>query len=102
MIRTFIGLGLHKNSVYSTQLKEDRSIGEQYEFKNREESWIEFNKKYMVLNPEIALKILSSGKYVARMLRGKGFSVHSVDPMKVAHIFNSSKKNDKEDSFKLA
>lgn len=56
----------------------------------------------MVLNPEIALKILSSGKYVARMLRGKGFSVHSVDPMKVAHIFNSSKKNDKEDSFKLA
>ena len=102
MVGIFIGLDVHKNGVYLTQLKEDGNIIEQYEFKNREESWIEFRKRYMALNPEIALEISSSGKYVARMLRDMGFSVHLADAMKLALIFNSSKKNDKEDSYNLA
>ena len=102
MVGICIGLDVHKNSVFLTQLKEDGSIAEQYEFKNSDESWIEFSKKYMSLNPEIALEISTSGKYVARMLRDMGFSVHLADAMKLSLIFNSSKKNDKEDSYKLA
>jgi hypothetical protein len=38
-----IGLDVHNNSIFLTQLKEDGSIAEQYEFKNSDESWIEFN-----------------------------------------------------------
>ncbi|MEM3846114.1 MAG: hypothetical protein QXU98_10490 [Candidatus Parvarchaeota archaeon] len=36
------------------------------------------------------------------LLRDKGFSVHIADPAKMALIFNSSKKNDREDSYKIA
>ena len=56
----------------------------------------------MALNPEIALEISTSGKYVARLLRDMGFSVHLEDVMKLSLIFNSSKKNDREDSHQLA
>lgn len=31
-----------------------------------------------------------------------GFSIHIADPVNLALIFNTSKKNDKEDSYKLA
>ena len=102
MVEICIGLDVHKNSVYATQLKEDGSIGEQYEFKNSEESWLEFKKRYIVLKPEIALEVSTSGKYVARLLRDMGFSVHMADPVKLALIFNTARKNDKEDSYKLA
>ncbi len=102
MVGICIGLDVHKNRVFLTQLKEDGSIAERYEFKNIEESWIEFNKKYMVLNSEIALEISTSGKYVASMLRDMGFSVHLTDAMKLSLNFNSSKKNDRKDSYKLA
>ena len=36
------------------------------------------------------------------MLRDIGFSVHMADPIRLALIFNTAKKNDKEDSYKLA
>ena len=36
------------------------------------------------------------------MLRDKGFSVHMADPIRLALIFKTTKKNDREDSYKLA
>ena len=54
------------------------------------------------MKPEIALEQSTSGKYVARLLRSRGFSVHLADPVKLALIYNSPKKSDKEDSYKLA
>ena len=83
-------------------MKEDGSIGEQYEIRNEEESWNEFKKRYLSVKPEIALEVSTTGKYVARLLRDYGFSIHLADPVKLALIFNTSKKNDREDSYKLA
>lgn len=83
-------------------MKEDGGIGEQYEMANAEDSWAEFRTRYLYLKPEISLEVSTSGKYVARMLRDMGFSVHLADPVKLALIFNTAKKNDKEDSYKLA
>ncbi len=56
----------------------------------------------MQLKPDIATEMSTSGKYVARLLRDMGFSIHVGDPANLALIFKSSKKNDKEDSYKLA
>ena len=36
------------------------------------------------------------------MLRDNGFSVHMADPIRLALIFKTTKKNDREDSYKLA
>ena len=48
------------------------------------------------------MEVSTTGKYVARKLRDLGFSVHLADPVKLSLIFNTVKKNDKEDSYKLA
>jgi len=83
-------------------MNDDGSINEQYEIANDEESWKGFGSRYLELKPEIALEVSTTGKYVARMLRDMGFSVHIADPIRLALIFNTAKKNDKEDSYKLA
>lgn len=83
-------------------MNEDGSVGEQYEIANSEDSWMKFRERYLPMKPEIALEVSTSGKYVARLLRDHGFSVHLADPVKLALIFNTAKKNDKEDSYKLA
>ena len=57
--------------------------------------------RYSSMKPEIALEQSTSGKYVAKFLRNKGFSVHLADPEKIALVFHSAKKNDREDSYKL-
>ena len=49
------------------------------------------------MKPEIALEVSTTGK-----LRDMGFHVHLADPFKLSIIFKSSKKNDREDSYKLA
>ena len=61
-----------------------------------------FKSRYLDLKPEIALEVSTSGKYIARILRYMGFSVHLADPSKLSLIFMTAKKNDKEDSYKLA
>ncbi|MEM4084363.1 MAG: transposase [Thermoplasmata archaeon] len=70
--------------------------------KNNEDELQHFSEMYISGSPEIALKMSTTGKYVARLLRDMGFSVHIADPVKIALIFNTSKKNDGEDSYKLA
>ena len=102
MVRILIGLDVHKRTVFVTEMNEDGSTGEQYEIMNTEESWDKFQEQYLTREPEIALEISTSGKYVARKLRDLGFSVHLADPVKLALIFNTAKKNDREDSYKLA
>ena len=97
-----IGLDVHKHSIYVTELKEDGNIKEQYEIVNSEECWNEFKDRYLSQKPEIALEVSTSGKYVTRLLRDMGFSVHMADPSKLPVIYRSTKKNDKEDSYKLA
>ena len=44
----------------------------------------------------------TSGKYVVGKLRDVGFSIHLADPSMRSLLFNTGKKNDKEDSYKLA
>ena len=61
-----------------------------------------FKSRYLDLKPEIALEVSTSGKYIARKLRDMGFSVHLADPSKLSLIFMTAKKNNKEDSYKLA
>ena len=83
-------------------MEQNGDLKEQYEIANTEDSWKEFGSRYIDRKPEIALEVSTSGKYVARKLRDMGFSVHMADPVKLALIFNTAKKNDKEDSYKLA
>ena len=97
-----IGLDVHKRSVYLTQVDEEGKAAEQYEFNNTDEEWTKFRDRYLSPNPKIALEISTTGKYIARMLRDMGFDVHIADPVKMAEIYKTSKKNDKEDSLKLA
>jgi transposase len=88
--------------VNITEIEDDGSIAENYEIENSKVVWNVFTERYSSTRPEIPLEQSTSGKYVARLLRDKGFSVHIADPDRMALIFNSSKKNDKEDSYKLA
>ncbi len=69
---------------------------------NVNEEGTKFKEKYMELKTDIALEMSTSGKYVATLLRDMGFSIHIADPANLALIFKSSRKNDKEDSYKLA
>ena len=92
-----IGIDVHKRLVNITEMEEDGTIRENYEIENSEESWNKFVERYLSTKPEIALEQSTSGKYVARLLRDKGFSVHIADPVKLALIYNSPKKSDKED-----
>ena len=78
-------------------MNDDGSINEQYEIANDEESWKGFGSRYIELKPEIALEVSTTRKYAARMLRDMGFSVHIADTIRLALIFNTAKKNDKED-----
>lgn len=80
----------------------DGSPEGQYEVSNSDDAWKEFRSRYLPLDPEIAVEVSTTGKYCTRMLRDMGFSVHLADPVKLALIFNTSRKNDKEDSYKLA
>ncbi len=102
MVGIIIGLDVHKRSIYVTELKEDGNINEQYEMANSEDCWNEFRDRYLKQKPEIALEVSTSGKYVTGLLRDMGFSVHMADPSKLPVIYRSTKKNDREDSFKLA
>ncbi len=95
-------MDVHKNSVNVTEMEEDGSVAENYEIENSGVAWNGLTERYSSTKPEIALEQSTSGKYVARLLRDRGFSVHIADPAKMALIFNSSKKNDREDSYKLA
>lgn len=88
--------------VNITEMEENGEVKRNYEMENTEESWNSFCEQYAYEKPEIALEQSTSGKYVARLLRNRGFSVHIADPAKLALIFNSPKKSDKEDSYKLA
>lgn len=83
-------------------MENDGTIGEQYEVQNNQDAWDAFRSRCLDLNPDIALEVSTTGKYVARKLRDMGFSVHVADPVKLSLIFNTSKKNDREDSYKLA
>ena len=95
-------MDVHKRSVYITEMEDNGNVNEQYEMKNDESSWTEFRERYLSKDPEISLEVSTSGKYVARKLRDMGFSVHLADPSRISLIFNTGKKNDKEDSYKLA
>ena len=97
-----IGIDVHKRLVNITEMDGDGSVRENYEIENNEEAWKAFVERYSGTKQEIALEQSTSGKYVARLLRDRGLSVHLADPVKLALIYNSPKKNDKEDSYKLA
>ena len=83
-------------------MDEEGNVCESYEIENRESALNAFRSRYLDLKPEIALEVSTSGKYIARMIRYMGFSVHLADPSKLSLIFMTAKKNDKEDSYKLA
>ena len=98
----YIGLDVHIHSVYITEMKEDGSVCGQYDIKNSERNWINFRDPYLSMENQVGLEISTSGKYVARTLVDMGFSVHVMNPSKFPQIFQSVKKNDREDSFKIA
>jgi transposase len=97
-----IGVDVHKSMVNITEMVEDGVVIRNYKMQNTEESWNRFAEEHAYQKPDIALEQSTSGKYVARLLRNRGLSVHLADPAKLALIFNSSKKSYKEDSYKLA
>ena len=83
-------------------MEDNGDVKEQYEISNDESAWTGFRGRYLSMEPEISLEVSTSGKYIARKLRDMGFSVHLADPVKLALIFNTARKNDREDSYKLA
>ncbi|MEM4090027.1 MAG: transposase [Thermoplasmatales archaeon] len=97
-----MGCDVHKATVYITVIEGDGRIEEQYEFTNNKEYWAKFRNRYLSLNPEVTMEMSTKGKYVARRLRDMKFSVHLADPAKMPEIYQSEKRNDREDSFKIA
>lgn len=87
-----MGLDVHKNSVYITEMDNDGNIMDQYEIENNEDAWNSFRSQYIDLKPEIALEMSTTGKYVSVLLRDMGFSVHVADPVKLALIYNTPKR----------
>ena len=83
-------------------LDDDGNIMEQYEIGNNINELEQFRSRYIDLNPEIALEVSTTGKYIAGKLRDMDFHVHLAYPFKLSIIFKSSKKNDREDLYKLA
>ena len=83
-------------------MEDNEDVKEQYENVDGESAWVEFRDRYICKKLEISLEVSTSGKYVARKLRDMGFSVHLADPSKLPLIFNTEKKNDREDSYKPA
>ena len=81
-----IGIDVHKRLVNITEMEEDGSVIENYEIENSEEAWNKFVERYLSMKPEITMEQSTSGKYVARLLRDKGFSIHLADPVKLALI----------------
>ena len=102
MVGIYIGLDVHKSSVYVTAMDEEGNVCESYGIENTESALNAFRSRYLDLRPEIALEVSTSGKYIARKLRDMGFSVHLADPSKLSLIFMTAKKNDREDSYKLS
>ena len=102
IIRILIGMDVHKRSVYITEMEENGNVKEQYEIVNNESAWTEFMERYICMKTEISLEVSASGKNVARKLMDIGFSIHMADPSKLPLIFNTEKRNDREDSYKLA
>ena len=83
-------------------MDEEGNVYESYEIENTESALNAFRSRYLDLRPEVALEVLTSGKYIARKLRDMGFSVHLADLSKLSLIFMTAKKNDRGDSYKLA
>ena len=102
MVRILIGMDVHKRTVYITELDDDGDIMEQYGIGNNINELEQFRSRYIDLNTEIALEVSTTGKYIAGKLRDMDFHVHLADPFKLSIIFKSSKKNDREDLYKLA
>ena len=98
VIRILIGMDVHKRSVYITEMEENGNVKEQYEIVNNESAWTEFMERYICMKTEISLEVSASGKNVARKLMDIGFSIHMADPSKLPLIFNTEKKNDRDDS----
>ena len=93
---------MYKRTVYVTEMKENGNVEERYEMTNCDESLNDLIHRYQADEVDIALEISTSGKYAVRILIDHGFLVHIADLLKLALIFNSVKKNDREDSYKLA
>ena len=79
MIEIYMGLDVHKRTVYITELDDDGNIMEQYEIGNNINELEQFRSRYIDLNPEIALEVSTTGKYIARKLSDMGFHVHLAD-----------------------
>ena len=80
-------MDIHKRSVYITEMETDGTLKDRYEVVNSHDSWMDFAKRYQQDHVDIALETSTSGKYAARLLRDKGFSVHMADPSKLSLIF---------------
>ena len=76
MVGIYIGLDVHKSSVYVTTMNEEGNVCESFEIENTESALEGFKSRYLDLRPEIALEVSTSGKYIAGKLRDMGFSVH--------------------------
>ena len=98
VIRILIGMDVHKRSVYITEMEESENVKEQHEIVNNESSWTKFMERYICMKTCISLEVSTSGKCVARKLMDIGFSIHMADPSKLPLIFNTEKKNDRDDS----
>ena len=69
---------------------------------NSASSWDGFRARYAAADTEIARDVSTTGKYVASKLRDMGFHTHMAVPSTLALIFRTARKNDREDSYKLA
>ena len=83
-------------------MEEDGNVKDQYDNTNDDDKWNEFRKRYKDCDNKIALEVSTTGKYVARKLMDMGFNVHMANTSRISLIFKTVKKNDKEDSYKLA
>lgn len=98
---TYIGLDLHKESIYGTALDKEGTLLVAYKFPNNKEALMEFLKPFHPGKTKIAIEACGFWRSCHFMLRSLGFQATLANPLK-CHQIVKDKKTDKVDSKVLA
>lgn len=99
MNNRFIGLDLHRDTIYVTVLSIADNTAPQFEIKAKD-----FELFADTLGPgdQVALESTRGSRYYVKRLQARGVAVAVANPMKLDWLKGETAKNDRNDSFRLA
>ena len=96
----FIGLDIHRDRIYVTELSIFDNTVRQYEITTREKD-LEAFLRTLSKDDQVALEATRGSNYYVSRLSGLVAGVSVANPSKM-QFFNKNAKNDRNDSFNLA